>query len=161
MVNKEIVTFVKIYDSIEELAIEDRELVNSAIEAVDRAYAPYSNFQVGASVMLKNGKVLTGTNQENAAYPSGLCAERVALFYANSEYPKVAVETIAITVKNKNGFIEYPVAPCGSCRQVLLESEIRFNQNIRIILVGTKSIQIIENSKQLLPLHFQKNDLNK
>ncbi len=161
MVNKEIITVVKVYESIEELTIEDRNLINSANEAVERAYAPYSNFHVGASVVLKNGKVFTGTNQENAAYPSGLCAERVALFYANSEYPDVAVETMAISVKNKNGFVEYPVAPCGSCRQVLLESEVRFNQDIRIILAGTKAIRIIENSKQLLPLHFQKDDLDK
>ena len=102
----------------------------------------------------ENGEFIEGNNQENAAYPSGLCAERVALFYANSLHPDIAVKSIAVAVFTKGKYIENPIPPCGSCRQVLLESEKRFNQPIKLILTGEKSIQIIKEVKDLLPLSF-------
>ena len=100
-------------------------LVNQSREAAKRAYAPYSKFQVGAAVLLENGEIITGTNQENAAYPSGLCAERVAVFYANSKYPDVPVIAIAVTAFTNNKFVQTPIPPCGSCRQVLTETETK------------------------------------
>lgn len=154
MITREYKTIIQEYTSEEELNSEDQKLIESAKKVTQKAYAPYSNFKVGASVLLANGEVFSGSNQENAAYPSGLCAERVALFYANSKFPDVAVKSIAICAENANGFMEQPIPPCGSCRQVILESENRFKNEIKVILIGTKLIQIIENSKQLLPLYF-------
>ena len=117
---------VKIYD-YEELDAADRELMDAAREATNRSYAPYSHFSVGAAARLANGIVVTGTNQENAAYPSGLCAERTTLFYANSQHPDQAVTTLAIAARNEhNEFLESPIPPCGACRQVMLETEKRF-----------------------------------
>lgn len=112
---------VKIYD-YEELDAADRELMDAAREATNRSYAPYSHFSVGAAARLANGIVVTGTNQENAAYPSGLCAERTTLFYANSQHPDQAVTTLAIAARNEHDeFLESPIPPCGACRQVMLE----------------------------------------
>lgn len=129
-------------------------VVQSAIEASDYAYAPYSNFRVGAAVLLENGLIIKGNNQENAAYPSGLCAERVALFYANANYPDVPVKAIAITAFNVHGMISTPVAPCGSCRQVLLESETRYQQAIKIILIAKDTIVEFQSAADLLPNNF-------
>jgi len=159
MITRELKTVIQEYTSVEELNSEDQKLIKSAENAISSAYAPYSKFKVGASVLLMNGEVFSGSNQENAAYPSGLCAERVALFYANSKYPNISVKSIAVCAKNSDGLLEQPVPPCGSCRQVILESEIRFKNEIKIFLVGTKLIQVIENSKQLLPLHFDDKNL--
>ena len=145
--------------SIEELSNSDAYLVAKAREVANNAWAPYSNFFVGAAAELKNGKIVTGNNQENAAYPSGLCAERVALFAANANYPNSPVVTLAITAMNKNGLVKDPVRPCGSCRQAILESEIRFEQPVRLILDGAKCIYIIEGIKNLLPLSFGKEQL--
>ena len=145
--------------SIEELSNSDAYLVAKAREVANNAWAPYSNFFVGAAAELKNGKIVTGNNQENAAYPSGLCAERVALFAANANYPNSPVVTLAITAMNKNGLVKDPVRPCGSCRQAILESEIRFEQPVRLILDGAKCIYIIEGIKNLLPLSFGKDQL--
>ena len=142
------------FDSIQELDRKEKDLVEQAKNAVNSAYSPYSQFQVGAAVLLKNGEIITGSNQENAAYPSGLCAERVAVFYANSKFPEVPVEAIAICNYSKQKNIEKPISPCGACRQVLLETEIRFNNPIKVILVGRSKIQIINEVKQLLPLSF-------
>ncbi len=154
MTEKQIVTKVYEYNSINKLDEKDKILIEKAKEITKNSYAPYSHFNVGAAVLLENGKIITGTNQENAAYPSGLCAERVALFYANSEYPDIAVKSIAITAKTNTDFVENPIPPCGSCRQVLLETETRFKIPIKIILAGSKKIQIIKNAKSLLPINF-------
>lgn len=140
--------------TLEELSSEDRTLIETARFATYRSYAPYSNFHVGAAVRLANGEIISGTNQENAAYPSGLCAERTALFYANSQYPDQAVCSIAIAARTQDGFLNKPIPPCGSCRQVLLETENRFKSPIRILLDSTKDIYMIEGASSLLPLSF-------
>jgi len=158
MQKKTIETKFEIY-SYEELDNTRQLLINKAKEQVQKAYAPYSGFHVGAAIELENGEIITGNNQENSAYPSGLCAERVAMFYANSQYPDVAVKTLAIAAYTNGKFLEEPVTPCGSCRQVLLETEMRFEKNITILLYGTKEVYLIENVKQLLPLCFEKSSL--
>ncbi|HAN78366.1 MAG TPA: cytidine deaminase [Bacteroidales bacterium] len=146
-------TEVLIYEP-NEVTSTDKLVIDKAIEASFNAYAPYSKFKVGAAVLLENGEIITGNNQENAAYPSGLCAERTALFYANANYPNVAVVSLAVAV-NKNGIVlKHPAPPCGSCRQVILESENRFAKPIRIILAGTESVEVVANAKALLPLDF-------
>ena len=140
---------------IDELTAEERHLVELAIEATGRSYAPYSKFHVGAAVRLDNGAEIIGCNQENAAYPSGLCAERTALFSAGAQYPDVAVNTLAIAARGTDGeFLEEPVAPCGSCRQVIIESETRAKHPIRILLYGRKRIFIIDGIRKLMPITF-------
>lgn len=109
---------------------------------------------MGAAARLENGTVVTGTNQENAAYPSGLCAERTTLFYANSQYPDQAVETLAIAARNERDFLDDPIPPCGACRQVMLETEKRFKQPMRILLFGKKGIYEMKSVGALLPLSF-------
>ena len=139
----------------EELSSDDRMLVDAAREATARSYAPYSGFSVGAAVRLANGEVVTGNNQENAAYPSGICAERTTLFWANARYPDAAVEAMAIAARNANGELPVPIPPCGACRQVMLEVERRYNRAMRIILYGARESYIIEDGvKALLPLCF-------
>lgn len=145
---------IKIYE-YEELNKSDRELMDEACKATKRSYAPYSHFSVGAAARLANGVIVTGTNQENAAYPSGLCAERTTLFYANSQYPDQAVETLAIAARNERGdFLEDPIPPCGACRQVMMETEKRFKHPMRILLFGKKGIYELKNVGALLPLSF-------
>ena len=117
-----ITSVIKVYE-YDELNDADRALLDDAIEATRRSYAPYSHFSVGAAALLANGVIVTGTNQENAAYPSGLCAERTTLFYANSQYPDQAVKTLAIAARTEKDFIDTPIPPCGACRQVILETE--------------------------------------
>jgi len=158
MKNKTIETKVTIY-SFEELDAAKQNLINKAKEQVVKAYAPYSGFHVGAAIELENAEIFAGNNQENSAYPSGLCAERVAMFYANAQYPDVPVKTIAIAAYTNGKFLEQPVTPCGSCRQVLLETEMRFETDINILLYGTNEIYLIENVRQLLPLCFEKSSL--
>ena len=139
----------------EELSEADREVVDAARTATANSYAVYSNFNVGAAVRLSNGTIVNGSNQENAAYPSGICAERTTLFWANSQYPKEAVEVLAIAAQTGGKELEVPIPPCGACRQVILETEKRFGNNIRIILYGAKQCYIIEDGvKALLPLSF-------
>jgi cytidine deaminase len=138
----------------DELSDEDKKLIDQSIEATKRSYAPYSKFSVGAAALLNNGITVTGNNQENAAYPSGLCAERTTLFYANSQYPESAVKTLAIAARTERDFIETPIPPCGACRQVILETEKRFSNSIRILLYGKKCIYIVEGIESLLPLSF-------
>lgn len=159
MEKKTIETKITIYN-FDELTEAQQQLINKAKEQVAKAYAPYSNFHVGAAIELDNGEIFAGSNQENSAYPSGLCAERVAMFYANAQFPEVAVKTIAIVAHTNNRFLEEPITPCGSCRQVLLETEARFEKNITVLLYGTKYIYQIDNIKQLLPLCFEKGSLN-
>ena len=137
-----------------ELNEEDRRVVDAAKEATSRSYAPYSHFAVGAAALLGNGIVVTGSNQENAAYPSGTCAERTTLFYANSQYPDQPVKTLAIAARNASGFLESPIPHCGACRQVLLETERRYNCPMRILLYSEKNIYCLEGVKSLLPLSF-------
>jgi cytidine deaminase len=136
-----------------ELSVGETDLRHAAIDAANRAYAPYSKFQVGAAVLLENGQVFKGNNQENRAYPAGICAERVALFAANATYPDVAVEAIAI-VALQNETLEVSISPCGVCRQVLLETENRYQKPIKILLCGNKETIIIRSAKDLLPIGF-------
>ena len=141
--------------TLDELSPADREVVDAARDATANSYAVYSHFNVGAAVRLAGGTIVCGTNQENAAYPSGLCAERTTLFWANSQYPTQAVEVLAIAARTEQGELATPIPPCGACRQVILETEKRFNKAIRIILYGAKECYIIEDGvKALLPLSF-------
>jgi cytidine deaminase len=145
----------KIYDSIDELTESDRELVLKAIEQLDVAYAPYSHFHVGAAVRLKDGSIYLGSNQENASYPLCMCGERVALYNAAVYKPKVAVESLAITIKNLQMKIDKPVSPCGACRQVISEYEFRHQQAIRILLKSdSNEIYELSSVEDLLPLGF-------
>jgi cytidine deaminase len=148
-------------DSLAELSEMDAFLVNKAREVSGKAWAPYSGFHVGAVALLDNGEVVMGNNQENAAYPSGLCAERVTLFAANANFPDVPVRVMAISAQSKTGLVTENVKPCGSCRQAILESEIRFEQPIRLLLDSASKILIVDGIKNLLPLSFGKDDLFK
>ncbi len=140
---------------MDELSAEDRQLVEQAIEATRRSYAPYSHFHVGAAVRLENGEIVIGCNQENAAYPSGLCAERTALFAAGALYPDVPVRVLAVAARGTDGeMTEEPTGPCGSCRQVIIESETRAKHPIRILLYGRRCVYIIDGIRQLMPLTF-------
>ncbi|EOA55993.1 MULTISPECIES: cytidine deaminase [Bacteroides] len=148
-----ITSIIKVY-TFDELNKAEQDLMTSAMEATTRSYAPYSKFSVGAAALLANGIVVTGTNQENAAYPSGLCAERTTLFYANSQYPDQPVLTLAIAARTEKDFIDLPIPPCGACRQVILETEKRYKQPIRILLYGKKEIYEVKSIGDLLPLSF-------
>lgn len=143
-----------VFCALEELPEIEKLLIERAKSASVNAYAPYSHFLVGAAVLLENGEIITGNNQENAAYPSGLCAERTAMFYANANYPDVPVTALAVAAQNAGGFLKDPIAPCGSCRQVLLETEQRYGKKLRALLYGTSEIAILETVKDLLPLSF-------
>lgn len=141
--------------TVDELSAQDREVVDAARKATANSYAVYSGFNVGAAVRLAGGIIVSGTNQENAAYPSGMCAERTTLFWANSQYPDKAVEVLAIAARTEDGELERPIPPCGACRQVILETEKRFNTPVRIILYGSKECYVVEEGiKALLPLSF-------
>lgn len=137
-----------------ELKGNDLRLVEAAKKAVERAYVPYSHFQVGAAALLENGEIVCGSNQENAAYPSGTCAERTALFYAGARYPDVAVKALAVAAYNKGRFLSAPIPPCGACRQVILETEMRAGHPLRILLYGTAGTYVTEGISNLLPLVF-------
>jgi cytidine deaminase len=160
MLHKTFETKVTIY-SYNELSESHKTLIEKAKEQVFKAYAPYSGFSVGAAIELENNEIFAGNNQENAAYPSGLCAERVAMFYANAQFPQIAVKTLAIAAYTHGEFLKNPVTPCGACRQVLLESETRFDNSIEVLLYGSDEIYYLQNVKQLLPLCFEKTSLNK
>lgn len=150
------------FDNESELITSDQDLLQKARLAVDSAYAPYSNFHVGAALLLKNGKIIIGNNQENVAYPSGLCAERVAIYAAGANYPEVAIEAIAITCKSKSFKVDEPLSPCGACRQAIAEYETRHNSKIKIILAGeTGSIRMLESISDLLPFMFKEDKLKK
>lgn len=145
----------------DELSEQDRLVVDAARGATANSYAIYSHFNVGAAVRLANGEIVCGSNQENAAYPSGLCAERTTLFWANSQYPSQTVEVLAIAARTQQGELDTPIPPCGACRQVILETEKRYNNPIRIILYGVRECYIIEDGiKGLLPLSFDSGFLN-
>lgn len=140
---------------LDELTANERQLVEMAIDATNRSYAPYSNFHVGAAVRLRNGVLIPGCNQENAAFPVTLCAERTALFAAGAQYPDEPVDMLAIAARSPEGELqEEPVSPCGSCRQVIIETETRFKQPVRLLLYGRRCIYVIDSIKQLMPLTF-------
>jgi cytidine deaminase len=159
MTTKNISTSLTEYNSIEELNQGDQELVFAAREAAKNAYAPYSRFRVGAAVKLESGIIIKGANIENAAFPSGICAERSALSYSASNYPSIKPITIAVAAYTEDGLTKEPVPPCGNCRQVIAEEEFRNNKSIRVILSGESKIQIIEKGGDLLPLQFNRNNL--
>ena len=144
------------YDELKE---SDKQLIDAAKESTKNSYVPYSQFAVGAAAQLANGTIIQGSNQENAAYPSGICAERTTLFYANSKYPDQAVETLAVAAYTKGDFLDIPISPCGACRQVILEVEKRYNQPVRILLYGTNEIYEIKSIKDILPLSFDEDFL--
>lgn len=137
-----------------ELSKDEQRLIELAKEATNNSYSPYSHFRVGAALRLDDGTEIIGANQENAAYPVTLCAERTAIYAAQAQYPEHSVVQLAIAARNENGFTSTPVSPCGSCRQVILEIENRYKQPIRIYLYGTEGIYIIESIKDILPLNF-------
>lgn len=148
------------YDSPEELPANDLTLVKLAAEAAGRAYAPYSKFNVGAALLLANGVTVTGNNQENMAYPSGLCAERVAAFSASAQYPGVAMQTVAIVCSWDGSGTDDALTPCGSCRQALVEYEHLYNNDIRVILTNGKGkVLVAESVRSLLPLAFKVDEL--
>ena len=147
---------------LEELIQSEQDLIANTQHAFSNAYAPYSGFLVGASILLENGKIINGSNQENAAYPSGLCAERVALFYAGAKYPEVAIKTIAISAKSKTFEIDDVVSPCGACRQVMAEYQQKQGQDIRLLLHSPNDEVLIANSvTDLLPFMFNSEKLRK
>ena len=155
----EIKSLFRVYD-MDELSQSDRELVSAAMEATKGSYAPYSKFRVGAAARLANGLVFTGANQENAAYPSGLCAERTTLFAANAQYPDQPVLALAIAARKGNRFMPTPSSPCGACRQVISGVEDRFGHPVRILLYGTEGIYECNGIDALLPLRFVDSDMH-
>ncbi len=153
---------VQKYASEGELPEEDRSLLQEAKAAVPTSYAPYSKFHVGCALLLANGKVIRGSNQENIAFPSGLCAERVAIFYAGATYPDVPVVAMAITAKAEDYEVKMPVMSCGACLQSISEYEMKFHQPIRMILQGeTGDIYIAEGTKTFLPFQFWVEELKR
>ncbi|TLX72261.1 cytidine deaminase [Labilibacter sediminis] len=156
----DITTKIEKYDNISELPEQEQQLINLAREAAEKSYSPYSKFKVGVALLLSNDKIVTGNNQENAAYPSGLCAERTAIYYANAQYPDAAILKMAVSATHQGLIIENPISPCGACRQVMIETETRFKTNIKTILDGEKAIYISKSAANLLPLSFTQSDLD-
>lgn len=154
MTNKEIKIAYREYESLEQLEAEDRDLAQAAIEATDLAYAPYSKFNVGAAVLFEDGEIVKGANQENAAYPSGLCAERTALFYASASRPEKKMTAIAIAAGQNGKLCETPATPCGACRQVMAQYQTKCGIPMRVLLVGAHKIWRFEKIDDLLPLIF-------
>lgn len=141
--------------SFDELEKSDAELVEAAKKATFSSYAPYSNFSVGAAVRLSNNEIVQGSNQENAAFGAGTCAERCAMFYANSKYPDYAICSIAIAARGVSGeFVHSPISPCGVCRQALIEAQTRAKLPIRVLLYGGREVYIFESVSDLLPFQF-------
>lgn len=139
---------------LSELSQQEQELVQQAKAATDNSYANYSHFHVGAACLLADGRIVIGANQENAAFPSGLCAERSAIFAAQSNYPEQPITTLAIAARNEHGFLKSPISPCGACRQVILEIEDRYKQSVRILLYGEDGTYCFRSVKDLLPFSF-------
>lgn len=153
-------TTISIYESLSELNLEVKNLMNAAVEARDKAYAPYSKFHVGAAILLDNNEIISGSNQENASYPSGLCAERTAIYYAGAKYPDAIIIRIAISATSKNHPVTSPIPPCGACRQAIAEYEIKQSQPIEIYFMGESGEVAKTNSlKELLPFAFDKSNL--
>ncbi len=154
MTNKEIKIAYTEYASIEELQPQDRLLAEAAVEAVALSYAPYSHFNVGAAVQFEDGEIVKGANQENAAYPSGLCAERTALFYASASRPDKAMTAIAIAAGQNGHICDSPATPCGACRQVMAQYQTKSGMPMSVLLVGASKVWKFEKVDDLLPLIF-------
>lgn len=160
MKNVQINTSFTLFDDISELSPEDKMLMDKAIEAKESSYAPYSKFNVGAAILLVNGEVVLGSNQENAAYPSGMCAERVAIWKAGTAYPNIKIEKLAITASSKEIKVDKPAGPCGACRQTLLEYEVNQKQPFEVLFMGEVGEIIKTNSLvDLLPFSFDSSHL--
>ena len=154
MTNKKIKIAWREYYGLDELDVQDRELAQAAIDATALSYAPYSGFNVGAAVLFEDGEIVKGANQENAAYPSGLCAERTALFYASASRPDKAMTAIAIAAGQKGKICDMPATPCGACRQVMAQYQTKSGRPMKVILVGEKLIWSFDKVDDLLPLIF-------
>lgn len=153
-------TELTVFQSLEELSSDIKSLMNIAVEARKKAYSPYSNFSVGAALLLDNGEIITGNNQENASYPSGLCAERVAIYYAGANFPNAKVITMAITAGSRIKKTDHPVPPCGACRQAIAEYEVKQESPIEIYFMGeVGKIAKSDSLANLLPLIFDKSQL--
>lgn len=149
------------YAKAEDLSEADRSILKLAKKALKGSHSPYSNYKVGAAVLLENGQIVQGANQENASYPAGVCAERVALLAANAQFPGIAILKVAITVKHPTKVVDQVVGPCGVCRQTILEVESRQNNPIDIILQGeVGEVLVIPGIKNILPLYFDSENLN-
>ena len=154
MTSKEIKIAYTEYASLKELEPKDKELAQAAIDATAQAYAPYSKFNVGAAVLFEDGVIVKGSNQENAAYPSGLCAERTALFYASASRPDKPMTAIAIAASQNGELLETPVTPCGACRQVMAQYQLKSGLPMMVLLIGAHSILKFERIDDLLPFIF-------
>ncbi len=155
----DLTTKITVY-SYDECTEIEKSLIDAAKQATSNAYAPYSHFHVGAALLLENGEIITGNNQENAAYPSGLCAERTAVFYANAQYPNQKIDAMAVAAFYKGQFTDDLISPCGSCRQVLLEVESRYNSPVKILLYNNKDeVYVAASMRSLMPLSFTKDAL--
>jgi cytidine deaminase len=155
-------TVIECFNHPEELLADEQLLLVEAKKAMNNAYAPYSRFHVGAALILENGKIQLGNNQENAAYPSGLCAERVAIFAAGAQYPGVSVLKIAISARSLDFLTDHPISPCGACRQSMLEYELNQKKPITIIMMGeTGKVYRVSGIQQLLPISFSAEGLKK
>jgi cytidine deaminase len=162
MEKNSITTEILSYSSVSEMSQEDQRLIEAARNVIPQAYAPYSKFKVAAALRLKSGEIITGTNQENAAFPSGLCAERVAFFAAGHHHPEAVFETVAIMAHSDSFSIESIAAPCGACRQVMLEYRLKQDSAIRVILAGySGGAEVINDLTDLLPLYFSETGLKK
>ncbi|WP_027127044.1 cytidine deaminase [Gelidibacter mesophilus] len=150
-------SLLNVYDTLEELPRDVIALMKKAMEARERSYSPYSKFGVGAALLLENGEIITGSNQENASYPSGLCAERTAIFYAGSQFPDVAIKRMAIIAGSRLKTTDKPIPPCGACRQSIAEYEVKQDAPIEIYFMGEKGKVVRSHSlANLLPLVFDK-----
>ena len=148
---------VRVFENMKALEPKDEALLQAAKGALNNSYSPYSSFKVAAAVLLENGEILTGTNQENASYPVGICAEGTVLSAVSAMHPNVAVKKMAVTVKSGKSLVSSPVAPCGICRQRIYEYEMRFNSDIEIIMMGEEGeVYAVKSIKDLLPLAFFK-----
>ena len=154
MTSKEIKIAYQEYEAIDQLEPQDRELAEAALKATESSYAPYSRFNVGAAVRLDSGLIVKGSNQENAAYPSGICAERTAMFYASASHPENAFTGIAIAATQEGVLCSNPVTPCGACRQVMAEYQTKGGRPMSIILIGGSKVWKFEKVEDLLPLIF-------
>lgn len=151
---------LSVFDSLDDLSEDVQMLMHEAVKARNNAYAPYSNFHVGTALLLDNGEIITGSNQENASYPSGLCAERTAIFYAGAKYPKAKVLTMVITASAKSRETNNPIPPCGACRQSIAEYEVKQNAPIQIYFMGkVGKVAKSDSLKNLLPFIFDKDQL--
>ncbi|TSE11024.1 MULTISPECIES: cytidine deaminase [Aquimarina] len=151
----ELKSILQVYDSFDELPVDIQKLMQQSFEIRDKAYAPYSEFLVGAALLLENGEVILGNNQENACYPSGLCAERTAIYYAGANYPGIPIVTMALSAKSLKHQLVTPTPPCGACRQSIAEYEIKQNKPIAIYFMGETG-KVVKSSSlaNLLPLIF-------